>query len=433
MATTPQQHPTPNPPGPPASALDLVVHNSLLESMWQSYLQRITPVGRWLLVPTFFFGLWGATSLDHQVHIAFLYVFSLWLVAAVCLPLARPAVRLTAHVADRIGAGETLTVDLDVTRVGHRRTPDVFIVAHQLPTGIEMVVPQGVAVPMSPTGEAVRVTLGLRCPRRGVYELPGFRVCSDFPFGLLCAYRVFGPTRPLLVFPHFVPLARLTIAPGRRYHPGGVALASNLGDTLEFIGSRPFREGDNVRDIDWSATARLDSLIVREYRQEYFHRVAVILDTFVPRGDEARDADFERAVCLAASVSDYMARQEYLVDLFAAGTDVYHLTAGRSLAYVDEILEILACVRSSPRETFTTLEPEIGEHLAQITTVVCLFLDWDEKRRAFAERLSADGASLKVIVVRDVPPTLDPSNAPTGWGPIPVLRQDDFAGELQIL
>jgi hypothetical protein len=32
-----------------------------------------------------------------------------------------------------------------------------------------------------------------------------------------------------------------------------------------------------------------------------------------------------------------------------------------------------------------------------------------------------------------VPPTLDPSNAPTGWGPIPVLRQDDFAGELQIL
>ena len=47
---------------------------------------------------------------------------------------------------------------------------------------------------------------------------------------------------------------------------------------------------------------------------------------------------FERAVSVAASVADFMARQEYLVDLFAAGPNLYHLTAGRSLAYLDQIL-----------------------------------------------------------------------------------------------
>ncbi len=47
-----------------------------------------------------------------------------------------------------------------------------------------------------------------------------------------------------------------------------------------------------------------------------------------------------------------MARQEYLVDIFAAGPDLYHLMAGRSLAYLDQILDILASVDGSEEEPF---------------------------------------------------------------------------------
>ena len=86
-------------------------------------------------------------------------------------------------------------------------------------------------------------------------------------------------------------------------------------------------------------------------------RAAVILDTHVPGGlgraaQERRDA-FERAVSVAAAVSDFMARQDYLVDIFAAGPNLYHLTAGRSLAYLDQILDILACVNASPASRLT--------------------------------------------------------------------------------
>jgi uncharacterized protein (DUF58 family) len=206
-----------------------------------------------------------------------------------------------------------------------------------------------------------------------------------------------------------------------------VALASSLGESFEFIGNREYREGDNIRDIDWRATARLCRPIVREYRDEYYLRVAVVLDTHIPKGAKpiVREA-FERAVSIGAAISDYMARQEYLVDLFAAGPNLYHLTAGRSLAYLDQILDILACVKENPAEPFQIIEPEIMENLSRITTVICIFLDWNAARRDFVERLRQQGAGVKVVIVRDGACTLNPLAEGDQLGAIPVLSQTDF-------
>jgi uncharacterized protein (DUF58 family) len=262
--------------------------------------------------------------------------------------------------------------------------------------------------------QRARVRVGLRCNRRGSYTLVGFRVESSFPFGLLRARRIISAPRSLLVYPRFTPLSYLRLPTGRRYPPGGVALASELGESFEYLGNREYRDGDNVRDIDWRATARVQRPIVREWVEEYMLRVAVILDTHVPpRANEERRDAFEHAVSLAAAVSDYMARQDYLVDLFAAGPNLYHLTAGRSLAYLDQILDILACVEANPAEPFDVIEPQIAELLSRISTVICVLLDWNDARRAFIERLRQYGVAVKVIIVSDAahaPDEIDPSS-----------------------
>lgn len=135
---------------------------------------------------------------------------------------------------------------------------------------------------------------------------------------------------------------------------------------------------------------------------------------------------FERAVSVAAAVSDYMARQDYLVDLFAAGPNLYHLSAGRSLAYLDQILDILACVGESPVEPFEIIEPQIGELLARISTVICVFLDWNESRRAFVHRVHTQGVAVKVIILRDGPCTIDPAADADVLGHVPVISQADY-------
>ena len=394
--------------------------------VWRFLTHRLTVAGHWFLGATFFFLLFGSTSLDLQVFIPFTYVAGIGVVVIAATLLARPRPEIRAEHATRIGASETLAVLLQVTNGGRRVGVDWTVLPYRLRPEIDPVEEDGVTLPVLAPGATARATLHLVCRARGEYTLRGWRVQTEFPFGLLRAYEFARQDSPLLVYPHFSPLTRLEIPVGRRYQPGGVALASNLGDSFEYQGNREYREGDNVRDIDWRATARLDRPIVREYREEYFHRVAVVLDTQL-KGQAQGEEDFERAVSLCAAISDWLSRREYIVDLLAAGPNLYHLTAGRSLAYLDQILDILACLRMTPAEPFSVLEPEIQEHLSQITTVICVFLDWDEPRRALALRLEAEGAGVKAIVVREGPCTLDPSADAGGVGSLTVLSRADFA------
>ncbi len=411
----------------------VVVRSMLATLLYRLYTEWFTPAGRWMVWMTMGMAAMGSFTLDIQVYVPFAYLFGIWWIAAMALPFCRPKVRFRAVHADRVCAGELLPVEVEVERAGGVRT-EMFVVPHRLPAGIEPGEEGGARVRPLGKGEKIRLRTSLRCSKRGVYRLTGYRVVTDFPFGVLMARRVFPEPRTLLVYPPFTRLIRLDIGTGRRYQPGGVALASILGDSFEYLGNREFREGDSVRDIDWRATARLQNLIVREYREEYFLRVAVILDTHVPRrARAAQKATFERAVSVCAAVSDYMARQEYLVDLFAAGPDLYHLTSGRSLAYLDQILDILACVESSATEPFEVIEPEIMETMAQLTTVICVMLDWNETRRAFVRRLQEQGVGVKVIVVREGACALDPEEEAGTLGLIPVIDAKAFAAGVEEL
>ena len=402
--------------------------------LWRIYCHRLTSAGRWFLWPSIIFTMYGGVSLRLQGYLVWSYIFGLWAAALLAMWLLRPRVRLTAWQAGRICAGEVLPVDIELEQTGRSAPTTIHVIPHRLAHALLPEPAEGVAVGPLRRGQRRRLRLGLRCLRRGVYTLNGYRVETDQPFGLLHASRRFESRQQLMVYPAFQRLTRLELPTGRRYHPGGVALASSIGESFEYIGNREYRDGDNLRDIDWRATARLCRPIVREYRDEYFLRVAIILDTHIPRrsSQSARDG-FERAVSITAAVADFMARQEYLVDLFAAGPNLYHLTAGRSLAYLDQILDILACVEENPQEPFDIIEPEIFEQLSKITTVICVFLDWNDSRRAFVNRLARQGAGVKVVVVRDGPCTLPPLEDATTIGPVCVIDAEQYRHGLEEL
>ena len=370
--------------------------------VWRVYTQRLTRVGHYFLAATFVFMAFGSFTLDQQWYIPFTYAFGLWTIALLGMFGQRPRVRLKATHAGRVSAGETLPVEIELEAMG-RRGIGWTVLPDRLPPAVDAVPPEGAGLPVLAAGETAHVRLGLFCKQRGAYTLRGFRVETAFPLGMMVAQQVFSEKRSLLVYPRFTPLARLEAPGGRRYQPGEAPLASHLGDSLEFIGNRDYREGDPIRSIDWRATARLNRPVVREYREEYLLRAAVLLDTHT-----SDPAVFERAVSMTAAVSDYMARADYLVDLFAAGPELHQLTTGHGTAFLDDILDLLACVEAQNKEEFETLEQALMEYLAQITIIVCVFLDWDTVRQGFVERLHAQGAGVKVMIVRDTPCTLPP-------------------------
>lgn len=109
------------------------------------------------------------------------------------------------------------------------------------------------------SGEAV---LALPTERRGWLALPRLEVSTTRPLGLARAWAWAWPATPVLVYP--TPEADPPPLP-----PGtGQSARAKLrpaGDDVHHL--RAYRRGDPRRTIAWKASARRDTLLVREYEQ----------------------------------------------------------------------------------------------------------------------------------------------------------------------
>lgn len=137
-------------------------------------------------------------------------------------------------------------------------------------------------------GEA---TLAWPTWRRGWLDLPRLRISTTRPLGLARAWAYVWPQAPLLVYP--APESDgppLPLGDGdrvqSRLHPSG--------DDVHHL--RNYRRGDSRRAIAWKASARRDSLLVREYEQPIGAEVALDWQALDRLGYEARIARLARWV-----------------------------------------------------------------------------------------------------------------------------------------
>jgi uncharacterized protein (DUF58 family) len=104
---------------------------------------------------------------------------------------------------------------------------------------------------------------------------------------------------------------------------------------------------------------------------------------------------------LAASVSEVLSRGEHLIDLFAAGPRLHIFRAGRHTAHLENVLEILAGIEPCRREPFLDIASELAEEIGRTSSVVCVFLRWNDARRQLVELATEAGCAVKVLLVTD--------------------------------
>ena len=396
--------------------------------LWE---HRLTPRGRHLLATTSVFAVLGLDTGPRRVYFLFAVAAG---VTAVALALAfrrAPRARLDCALPDRATAGTPLRFTARIRTEGERAAEDLFFA---LPAPLEApaelrLEPQEVFV-AAPQGRA-DVAVELTAARRGRYVLAGPRLRRTDPLGLITSRAAALPDQALLVYPRFYPMEDMSIPLGRRYQPGGIPLSSSTGDAIEFIGTREYREGDAIRNIHWRSWARRGEPVVKEYQEEYFCRLAIILDTFLPRkATPAQQTSFEAAVSVVASIADLFSRSEYVVDILAAGPDVYEVSAGRSLAYLENILDVLACLEPCYEPPFQTIGPALFDRLAQLTTVVAVLQDWDPVREAFLRRVRGSGAAVRALIVHDGATTADWTTAGDDLGEIEALSPAEVESAL---
>jgi uncharacterized protein (DUF58 family) len=364
---------------------------------------RFTAGGKWVIAGLLLSAALGSASVEITIYQIFCALFALLCVDRFAGFLLRPALEVRGAFPARATAGQVVTGRYELVNRGKRTAYDLGLRFFRLPHSFDAADPE-TTLGHLPPGRHLSAAIRLRPQRRGLYALPPPRAYSTFPFNLTRDGRSRAEAPKLLVLPHFHPLAGLDVPIGTRYQPGGIALTSNVGESPEYIGNREYVPGDSARRIDHRSWARLARPVVREYQEEYYCRVALVLDTFVPpqrRAGREGFADLEAAISVSAAVADTLSRGEYLIDLFAAGPELYVFRAGRHTAHFENILEIVACVEACRRNPFETLAPALADELTNISTVIGVFLDWDASRRHLARTAVESGCSVKLLIVRD--------------------------------
>jgi uncharacterized protein (DUF58 family) len=288
-----------------------------------------------------------------------------------------------------------------------------------------------VKVESIPPGHPVEIPMQLIARKRGKLHLDGLSFAVADPFGLCRSFSKHAAPQSVLILPKRYPVPRLQLGGASQYQPGGVALASAVGESEEFLSTREYRRGDPLRHIHWKSTSRTGKLIVKEFQNEYFVRHALILDTF---SDSSSDPVFEEAVSIAASFAMSLNTQESLLDLLFVGAEAFCVTTGHGVAQVDHMLDILASVQPCASHSFEALHDVVMRQIAQVSGCVCIFLKWDDARCKLAEDISLLAIPSLVLVLKP-PGSKDPVIELNHGGParIRVIDAANVAEELAAL
>lgn len=105
--------------------------------------------------------------------------------------------------------------------------------------------------------ETQAIRYELRPTRRGEYSFGAVNVFVLSPLGLLKRRYQFGQDRLVAVYPSFLQMRQYELlAATNRLNEVGIKRIRRLGHSMEFEQVRPYTTGDDVRTINWKATAR---------------------------------------------------------------------------------------------------------------------------------------------------------------------------------
>lgn len=171
--------------------------------------------------------------------------------------------------------GQRATVELIVENPGNRRVRGVLRdawppSANATPRVAQLDVPKG---------ERRKIIVTLDPARRGDRSSVAITVRSLGPLGLAARQGNHRSPWTVRVLPPFLSRKHLPSRLARLRELEGQHPALVRGQGTEFDSLREYVVGDDVRSIDWRATARRNDVVVRTWRPERDRRVLIVLDT----------------------------------------------------------------------------------------------------------------------------------------------------------
>jgi len=119
----------------------------------------------------------------------------------------------------------------------------------------------------------------LRPTERGVYSFGNLNLFARSPIGLISKKYTFGNAREVPVYPSFLQLRKYDLmAFTNRLFEYGLKKIRRIGHTMEFEQIKDYVQGDDIRNINWKATAKKSQLMVNQYQDEKSQPIYSVID-----------------------------------------------------------------------------------------------------------------------------------------------------------
>jgi uncharacterized protein (DUF58 family) len=214
------------------------------------------------------------------------------------------AVVVTRSIPERARLGEQVLTSIAVQNTGTRTLHGWLRDAWQPTAGAPLKREQLLV----PPGERRRMPIPLLPRRRGELTSEFAVIRSRGPLGLAGRQARHDVRGALRILPAFASRKHLPSRLARLRELDGNTSIQVRGQGTEFDALREYVRGDDIRSIDWRATARAGTTMLRTWRPERDRHVVILIDTgrtaAARVGDSTRlEASLEASLLLAALAS----------------------------------------------------------------------------------------------------------------------------------
>lgn len=203
-------------------------------------------------------------------------VFALLVLAELlALYAVRPGVQGHRVLADRLSNGDNNPIQ--VVLQSHYPYPVQLTLVEELP--MQLQARHNSYRLRLAAGEQHTFTYPLRPVERGVYHFGYCLLYISTRLGWVQRRMAIDQPREAKVYPSYIQLKKYSLKAGAtRQAEAGQKKMRKVGHSLEFEQIKEYVPGDDIRQLNWKATARRGSLMLNHYMDERSQQVYVLLD-----------------------------------------------------------------------------------------------------------------------------------------------------------
>jgi len=274
-----------------------------------------------------------------------------------------------------------------------------------LPIRFEETLPQFFSVKGNKSGASVgtaRLNYSFTSPNRGMFYVGPTKVVVNDPTSLFYKELVATNAREVLFYPSLGEVKKYDAQLRKKsmHQLLGIRKSIVQGAGTDFVALRKYLAGDELRQIDWKATARMRQLMVRTFEAEKKQRVVIVLDggRLMHSGKEATmlDAGINAAVLLSHVV---LMRGDLLGFAIFSDKLEFFLKPGNNRGQFYKLLEALGRITPVRETDFINSFRQLAPMLPTRSLVILISSLQDGENKKVVEAIKLLKAHKHAVVV----------------------------------